>query len=451
MAVVTPTNATNERALSVSVSSPSLKGIQVTFDDKNLVANAGLLMVSTLSERLELEQLIGAKVSLGKRTGGAHPGAKILTVVHAMTAGANYIDHVDMLRAGACQAVLGHKVMAPSTVGIFLRAFTFGNLRQLDSVLDAALGRAWAMGAGPGDSRLVIDVDSTICEVHGAKKQGANFGYTKCRAYHPILAVREDTGEILHGRLRKGSANTARGVRPFISETIARVRRGGAAGEIVVRFDSGYWSNETIGLLNKLGVRYSMAIRAGTKAVKGVIEEIGEEAWTAIPYAPGGEAAVAETTYQGRRLVVRRTRLTGKQAELWPSWRYFAFLTDMGGTAIEADQFQRNRAAAELVIRDIKDSALEHLPSGDFSANGAWFWSAMLAHNLARWSARLGEIAAAGTFIAAATMRTRFISIPARLVNASGRTTLRGPRHWPWADEFLHALRTLRTLQPATG
>ncbi len=427
-----------------------IERIQVAFDDKNLVANAGLLMVSTLSQILGLQDLIESKVSLGKRLGGANPGAKILTLVHAMAAGANHIDHVDMLRAGASESVLGHKVLAPSTIGTFLRAFTFGNVRQLDSVLDTALGRAWAMGAGPTDNQLIIDIDSTICEVHGLKKQGGNFGYTKCRAYHPILAVRADTGEMLHGRLRKGSANTARGVRPFISGTIARVRRGGASGEIVMRFDSGYWADKTISLLEKLDVRYSMAIRAGTKAVKGVIEEIAEDAWTVIPYTPGGEAAVAETTYGGRRLVVRRTSLLGKQAELWPNWRYFAFLTDLGGTTVEADQFQRNRAVIELAIRDIKDSALEHLPSGDFSANGAWFASAMLAHNLLRWSARLGEIASAGTFVASATMRTRFISIPTRRVNPSGRITLRGPRHWRWANKFLHALGTLRKLQPAT-
>ncbi len=451
MVVVRRTNATNERALIVSVSSRSLKGIQVTFDDKNLVANAGLVMVSTLSESLGLGELIGSKVSLGKRVGGANPGAKILTLVHGMAAGANHIDHVDMLRAGASEAVLGHKVMAPSTIGTFLRAFTFGNVRQLDSVLDTSLERAWALGAGPKDSQLIIDIDSTICEVHGVKKQGANFGYTKCRAYHPILAVRADSGEVLHGRLRKGSANTARGVRPFISETIARVRRAGACGEIVMRFDSGYWADQTISLLERLDVRYSMAIRANTKAVKEVIEEIDEDAWTVIAYTPGGEAAVAETTYGGRRLVVRRTRLIGKQAELWPDWRYFGFLTDMGGTTVEADQFQRNRAVIELVIRDIKDSALEHLPSANFSANGAWLACAMLAHNLLRWSARLGEITSAGTFLASATMRTRFISIAARLVNVSGTLTLRGPRHWPWANKFLHALGTLRTLQLATG
>ena len=170
--------------------SSNLKSINVVFDDQNLVANAGLLAIATLSQGLGLCELIQEKVSLSGRTGGTNPGRKILTLVHAMTAGAGYIDHVDMLRSGSTEAVLGHVAMAPSTIGTFLRAFTFGHLRQLDSVTDAALSRAWAMGAGPDHAQLVIDIDSTICEVHGTNKQGANFGYTKCRCYHPLIAVR---------------------------------------------------------------------------------------------------------------------------------------------------------------------------------------------------------------------------------------------------------------------
>ena len=154
----------------MSVSSAGLKSINVSFDDPNLVANAGLFVIATLSESLGLRELVEDKVSLSGRVGGANPGRKILTLVHAMAAGASHIDHVDMLRSGSTQAVLGHKVMAPSTTGTFLRSFTFGHIRQLDSVMDVVLSRAWAMGAGPGDAQLVIDVDSTICEVHGDKK-----------------------------------------------------------------------------------------------------------------------------------------------------------------------------------------------------------------------------------------------------------------------------------------
>ena len=219
----------------------------------------------------------------------------------------------------------------------------------------------------------------------------------------------------------------------------------------MIRFDSGYWSKATLIQLEKLAVRYSMAIRAGTKGIKEIIEAIDEDVWSEIPYTPDGQAQVAETIYHNRRLVIRRTRLIGKQAELWPNWRYFGFLTDLGGTTVEADQFQRNRAVIELSIRDLKDSSLEHLPSGDFSANGVWLAASAIAHNLLRWSALLGEITKAGTFLTSQTMRTRFISIAARLVNASGRLILRGPKHWPWAQQFVTALSNLRVLTPATG
>ena len=120
--------------------------------------------------------------------------------------------------------MLGHRVAAPSTLGTFLRAFTFGHVRQLDRVLAEALARAWAAGAGPGDGRLVVDVDSFVGEVFGRAKQGAAFGYTRVRGYHPILATRADTGEVLHIRLRKGSANTSRGMLRFCDE-LHRPRR----------------------------------------------------------------------------------------------------------------------------------------------------------------------------------------------------------------------------------
>jgi len=245
----------------------SIDRVEVTFDDPNLVANAGLLLVGTLVVRLELERLVNAMVRLSGRVGGALPGRKVLTLVHAMVVGGSHIDHADVLRSGNTTGMLPHRVMAPSTLGTFLRAFTFGHVRQLEAVVGEVLRRAWALGAGPGAARLVIDVDSTICEVVGKLKAGAAYGYTKVLGYHPILASRADTGEVLHARLRKGSANTARGARRFIEELIARVRRAGAAGEIVVRLDSGFWSNETIKALGRLDVRYTMAVRTNTKGV----------------------------------------------------------------------------------------------------------------------------------------------------------------------------------------
>jgi Transposase DDE domain group 1 len=201
--------------------------VYVTFNEPNLVANAGLLSVSTLVRRLGLERLINATVCLSGRVGGALPGRKVLTLVHALVAGGSHIDHADVLRSGATEQVLGHRVMAPSTLGTFLRSFSFGHVRQVDRVLAQDLGRAWSLGAGPGSAEVVIDVDSTICQACGKAKEGARFGYTKKLCYHPILAAQAFTGEVLHARMRKGSANTCRGAVRFVEETVARCRRSG--------------------------------------------------------------------------------------------------------------------------------------------------------------------------------------------------------------------------------
>ena len=435
--------------------------IETLFDEGTLVANAGLLLVATVSDRLGLEALINATVRLTGRVGGALPGRKILTLVHAMVAGASHIDHTNMLRAGSTGTVLGHAVMAPSTLGTFLRAFTFGHLRQLDRVIAETIRRAWAAGAGPGDGQLVVDIDSTIAAVHGHHKQGASYGYTHELGYHPILATRADTGEVLHARMRKGSANTQRGTRRFVEELVARVRRAGATGELVMRFDAGYWSNDTISVLGRLNVRYTMAVRTGTKAVAAAIAGIAESAWVDIDYTCDGVAQVAECEYATgsgkrrvtRRLVVRRTRLTDTaQAKLWPDWRHHGFLTDLPGDAVTLDAFHRHHAVVELTIRDLKEGAgLEHIPSGYFFANGAWLACAVLAHNLTRWTARLGGIAARNQLVVARTIRTRLISIPGRLVNRAGTPTLRLPTDWPWADTFTTTLANLRLLPPVGG
>ena len=441
--------------------SHALDRIDATFDDPNLVANAGLLLVATLSQRLGLETLIDGTVRLDGRVGGARPGRKVLTLTHALCAGGSHIDHTDMLRAGATSGVLGHRVMAPSTIGTFLRSFTFGHCRQMEAVNGHALGRAWAAGAGPEGAGLVVDIDSTICEVDGYAKQGAGFGYTHKLGYHPLLATRADTGEVLHARMRKGSANTQRGIRRFLNELVARVRRAGATGEVTVRFDSGFWANDTITVLNRLDVRYTMAVRCGTKGIADAIAAIPETAWTEIEYTPGGQAQVADCAYTTgtgkqqvtRRLVVRRTRLTGAaQQRLWPDWRHHAFLTDLPGTPVGVDKFHRHHAVVELAIRDLKEGAgLEHVPSGNFHANSAWLQCAVLAHNLIRWTSILGGTRVDGQLIVARTIRTRLLALPGRIVNRAGRPTLRLPTGWPWAATFTTTLDTLRTLQPLTG
>jgi hypothetical protein len=306
--------------------------------------------------------------------GAARPGPKLLTLVHAMVAGADCIDDVELLRCGSTASVLGHRVMAASTVGTWLRAFTFGHVRQLDKVTGEILSRAWAAGAGPGDGPLTVDVDSTICEVHGYHKQGACYGYTHRLGYHPLLATRADTGEVLHARLRKGSANTARGILRFVDELVARLRRAGATGELTLRMDSGFWSAKLIRRLRGDKVGYSITVRQ-TRPCPPAIAAIPVQAWVQIAYAPDGVAEVAETGYRGHRLIVRRVQNPGDQQQLFPTWRYHAFVTDRPGTMIELDADHRRHAVCELAIRDLKAGpGLAHLPSGRFAATPLGCW-----------------------------------------------------------------------------
>ena len=350
-----------------SHATPELDHLHVAFDDTHAdthaVASAGLLLPATLADRLGIEAAADELVRLGGPA-AANPGAKLLTVVHGMLAGGDCSDDVDVLRCGQTGSVLGHRVMAPSTVGTWLRAFTFGHTRQLDRVCEHALTRAWAAGAGPGGAAMTSDCDSTIIEVCGRRKQGASYGYTKQLGYHPLLATRADTGEVLHARLRAGRANTTRGMPRFCDERIARTHRAGAAGALTLRADSGFWSAKTITCLRRHRVRSSITVRK-TKPVREAIAAIDQDAWTDIDYPDPGIAQVAQTRLGGDRLIVRRVRHVTDQQELFPDWQYHAFLTDRVGTTVWLDADHRRHAVVELAIRELKNGAgLNHCPRG---------------------------------------------------------------------------------------
>jgi hypothetical protein len=437
------------RALSQLASSHTLDQLDICFDDAHAVTNAGLLLPATLAQRLGLEQAADALIDLGERPGAAHPGRKLLTLVHSMLAGGDCIDDADLLRCAQTAAVLGHRVMAPSTLGTFLRSFTFGHVRQLDRLAETALARAWAAGAGPGEAAMTMDLDSTVCQVHGYHKQGAAYGYTHTLGYHPLVAIRADSGEVLHARQRTGRANTARGTARFVDEVAGRVRRAGASGELTMRMDSGFWSAKTIRACRRHGIHYSITVRQ-TKPIRVAIATIDEDAWVDIVYPDGGLAQVTETRYKGDRLIVRRTRLVGAQAELFPNWRHHAFVTDRPGTAVWLDQDHRRHATVELCIRDLKAGVgLRHHPSGKFAANAAWLVAATLAHNLLRWIAAIG-LGARGELVVAKTLRRTLLSLPGRITRSARRWRLHLPAGWPWAAWFDLALARLRCIAYAT-
>jgi hypothetical protein len=303
-----------------------------------------------------------------------------MTLLHSALAGGCWIDDADALRAGATGQVLGHRVAAPSTLGTFLRSFTWGSARQLDQVAEQALRRAWAAGAGPGPWPVTIDIDSTYCQTYGLHKQSAT-GIDRHgeRGYHPLLATVAGSGDVLGSRLREGIANTGRGAASFVTETINRARRGGATGPICLRADSGFYTHKVVQACHKQGVTCSITVKL-TKAVRKVIAQIPEHAWTPIPYWLDGGADVAETSYRpfgrkGRamRLIVRRVRPTpGSQLALFCDYDYHPFITDRHGTTLALEADHRRHAEVENVIRDLKNGVgLNHLPSGKFAANAA--------------------------------------------------------------------------------
>ncbi len=250
-----------------------LDRMEVVFDDTNAVANGGLSLPMTLAGHMGLKDLVDDHVDLGDAPGRANVGLKVMGLVASALAGGDSIDDADVLRSGRSQAAIGQWMPAPSTLGTFLRSFSWAHARQLDTVAAKLLSRAWAAGAGPGDAPLTIDVDSTICEVYGTKKQGARYGYTKVRGYHPLVAAAAGTGDVLGVRARGGNAHTARGAAGFLTEVFNRARAAGATGPISLRADSGFYSKAVVDACKKADVRYSITIKM-SKALHKTISEI---------------------------------------------------------------------------------------------------------------------------------------------------------------------------------
>ncbi|MGH9123151.1 MAG: transposase [Acidimicrobiales bacterium] len=308
-------------------------------------------------------------------------------------------------------------------------------------------------GTGPQDGLLVVDIDSTICEVSGKAKQGAAYGYTKVLGYHPIVASRADTGEIFHARMRKGSANTGRGARRFLGKLIARVRRAGAAGAIVARLDSGFWSGDTTGLLAGSTFATPWPCRPARKPSPRPSPPPTRPLWTTIDYPDDGEAKVAECVYGGRRPVVRRTRLTGAaQAELWPYWRHFAFLTDLGGDAVNVTPSTANTPWSSSPSATSRKDRVSNTSRRGTSRPTAPGCAARCSPTT--WSAGPSSWANPGVATSSSSPAPCGCSSspsPPRLVNRAGRLTRRGPTNWPWAKDFVAILDTLGALQPTTG
>ncbi len=433
--------------------------VTATFDEPNLIASAGLVPVMRLARRAGLDRLVARTVSVPGGA-GCDAAAKVASIVAGMITGADSIDDLEVLREGAVGKVLPG-VKAPSTLGTFLRAFTFGHVRQLDAVagrllaaLAALVGLLPGPAAGHRDAVCWLDADDTMRETHGYRKQGVGYGYNKVKGLNALLATvsTDSTGPVIVGqRLRRGGVNSARGAGKFLADAIAAAHRAGATGTICCRLDSAYYNHRVVAAIKTAGARFSITARMDN-AVQRAIAGIDENAWISIKYPQAiwdedeqrwiSDAQVAETRYTAftskpaadqvsARLIVRRVNRLNPatapqgQGELFTAYRHHAVFTNSAEPMLTAEAHHRDHAIIEQVIADLKDSALAHFPSGKFNANAAWLACVVMAYNLARSAgvAAAGKLARART----ATIRNRLINIPARVSYSAGTYTLHLP------------------------
>ena len=445
--------------------------LSAVFDEPNLIASAGLVPGVALADRIGLRDLADEWLTVPGSAGCA--GAKVMSLVVGMLAGADSIDDMDLLRHGGMDQVFT-AVRAPSTLGSFLRNFTFGHVRQLDAVASRALiGLAEVVPTllAGGDGLVMLDIDDTVKPVFGATKQGAQHGYTKVKGLNAQVATISTSKAapvIATARLRRGAAASAHGAVRLVRDAVTTTHRAGATGQILVRTDSAFFGHAFVTAVMKTGAWFSVGARQD-KAVRRAIASIDPDAWVRIEYSQAvldtdtGElvsaAEVAEVPYlaftshrtpvQGR-LIVRRIpeRNTTKLADaaqqgLFPVWRYHAIFTNNPDSLIEAESQHRGHAIVEQVIADLKAGPLAHLPSKSFQANAAWLAAATIAFNLTR---AIG-VTAGGKFTKAegATVRARIINTPARVSRSGRRQRLHLPKHWPWAEHWQTLWTTVMT------
>jgi Transposase DDE domain group 1 len=439
-----------------------------------------------LAERVGLCELGDEHLSVPTDR-GANAGLKVASLVAGMVAGADSIDDMALLRHGGMGRVFD-AAYAPSTLGSFLRSFTFGHVRQLDAVaarVVAGLGEQAPVVAGV-DGCALVDVDDTIVEVHGYAKQGAGFGYTKVRGLNALIATvttEQAAPVIVAQRLRKGSCGSPRGAARLVADALSTLKRLRAndnqaepPGPVLLRADSAYYGHAVVTAALRAGAEVSVTVRLDNK-VKAAIAAIGDEAWQTIDYTDAvydehsgtwvSRAEVAETPFTAfgskktsarvpGRLVVRRIpdlnpKAKHGQATLFDSWRFHAFFTASSPEILDtvaADKAHRGHAIIEQVHADLKNSALAHLPSGKFCANAAWLVLACIAFNLTRAAATLtGPTLSKAT---TATIRRKLIAVPARIASSARRLTIHLQANWPW-DTAWTELFTRVYKPPATA
>ena len=436
----------------------------MVFDEPNLVSHAGLVPAMAMAGKAGLIELTDRHLTIPGGPGHA-AGLKVSALVAGMVAGADSIADMAVLRHGGMGRLSGG-VRAPTTLGTFLRGLKFGHVRQLDAVAARFLA-GLTVHSGLVDTAAALtylDMDDTIRRTYGYAKQGSGYGYSGVKGLNALLATVSSADKapvIVATRLRKGSANSARGAARLVADSLKTTKSCGVGGTVILRADSAYYGADVIAAARRGGAHFSITARKD-RAVTGAIAAIPGDSWTKIRYPKAifdeeldqwvSDAEVAETCFtafasRGKtaqvsaRLIVRRVRdanpahvIADEQGELFPVWRHHAVFTNSPLPMLQAEADHRRHAIIEQVIADLKSGPLAHLPSGKFMANSGWLVLAAMAFNLTR---AVGVLAGGrhGRAVTA-TIRAQLISIAGRVTRSARRSMLRLPINWPWAKGF---------------
>ena len=389
---------------------------------------------------------------------GANAGLKVASLVGGMVAGADSIDDMALLRHGGMGRVFA-RAYAPSTLGSFLRAFTFGHVRQLDAIasrfLIAVAGLTRLVGcsrAEPADrrSRHGSGIRVARCRRHhhrGPRSRQARrrIRLQRVRGLNALLATLTTAGAgpvIVAQRLRRGACGSPRGAKRLVGDAVKTARRLlGKTKLILVRMDSAFYGRGAVHAALAGGAAVSVTVRMDTAGQEGDRRDrrrcvdhdrvhrrrLRRGHRRAGSLGPRSPRSASPRSLPRRRPTTSRAgwwcggsrtstpRRAAGQDTLFDAWRFHAFFTTTDPEILDtiaADKTHRGHAVIEQVHADLKDSALAHLPSGVFTANAAWLVLAVIAFNLTRAAASLTDPRPGKA--TTATIRRKLIAVPTR-------------------------------------
>ena len=445
----------------------SVRDVRVTGGGDQVAAHGGLWVLGRFCDGLGLGAALSSAVPHSGERAPSHDRGRVL--VHALlmlAGGGEACADIEHLRA---QPVLFGQVASDSTLYRTVSGLGPGTVEALLGAVAGVRARVWERrGAVGGPGAVVLDIDSTLVEVHSENKQRAAAHFKGGFGFHPMLCATSE-GEPLSIMLRPGNAaaNSISDHVAVLDAAIAQLPPAAAAGHrdgddaaqarrrVQLRADAAGCSTQIARACRDRNVEFLFTARSNDEVTAAIDHSRHDtEAWQAALRSngePSQRAQVAELTDsvdlsgwpEGTRFIARREPLhPGAQRSLFDSalWRYRGFYTDADGDPDELDAHMRAHAQIEGVIARLKDSGLKRMPFSDYWANAAWAQLVVISAAAVRW---FQQLRLSGPLAKAAPKRLRWQlwHAPGRLVRSSRKWTLRLPHWWPTTPQLLHACR----------